>query len=83
MNDDWRLQVDPQDPGHGRALTERLEARELEHDLSNAFHDRVVVSRDDERISTLGAGIRSGRNGRPRTSPFPQATRPRSLSTKH
>ena len=57
MNDDWRLQVDPEDPGHGRALTERLEARELEHDLSNAFYDRVVVSRDDKQIF-LYAGTR-------------------------
>jgi hypothetical protein len=50
MNDDWRLQVDPEDPGHGRALTERLEARELEHDLSAAFHDRVIVSRNYDRL---------------------------------
>jgi hypothetical protein len=50
MNDDWRLQVDPQDPSHAQAVTERLQARELEHDLSNAFHDRVVVSRDGKQI---------------------------------
>ncbi len=57
MNDDWRLQVDPQDPSHAQAVTERLQARELEHDLSNAFHDRVIVSRDDKRIF-LYAGSR-------------------------
>lgn len=57
MNDEWRLQVDPRDPSHAQALTERLEARELEHDLSNAFHDRVIVSRDDDRIF-LYAGSR-------------------------
>jgi hypothetical protein len=50
MNDEWRLQIDPHDPSHARLLTERLEARELEHDLSDAFHDRVIVSRDDARV---------------------------------
>lgn len=57
MNDDWRLQVDPRDPSHAQSLTERLEARELEHDLSDAFHDRVIVTRDDARIF-LYAGTR-------------------------
>jgi hypothetical protein len=57
MNDEWRLQVDPQNPSHAQALSERLQARELEHDLSNAFHDRVIVSRDDDRIF-LYAGSR-------------------------
>jgi hypothetical protein len=57
MNDEWRLQVDPRDPSHGQALTERLEARELQHDLSDAFHDRVAVSRDDARVF-LYAGSR-------------------------
>jgi hypothetical protein len=57
MNDEWRLQVDPRDPSHAHALTERLEARELEHDLSNAFHDRVIVSRDDDTVF-LYAGSR-------------------------
>jgi hypothetical protein len=57
MNDEWRLQIDPRDPGHAHALTERLEARELEHDLSDAFHDRVIVSRDDDTVF-LYAGTR-------------------------
>ncbi|HEV7399758.1 MAG TPA: hypothetical protein VGN84_05755 [Solirubrobacterales bacterium] len=57
MNDEWRLQVDPHDPSHAKLVTERLEARELEHDLSNAFADRVIVSRDDTRVF-LYAGSR-------------------------
>jgi hypothetical protein len=57
MNDDWRLQADPHDPSHAALLTERLEARELEHDLSEAFHDRVIVSRDDATVF-LYAGSR-------------------------
>lgn len=50
MNDDWRLQVDLHEENHAQALTERLNAQQLEHDLSEAFHDRVIVTRD-------GAGV--------------------------
>lgn len=57
MNDDWRLQVDVREEGHAHALTERLDAEQLEHDLSDAFHDRVVVSRDGARVF-LYAGTR-------------------------
>lgn len=57
MNDDWRLQIDLREPGHARPLAENLEAREPEHGLSDAFHDRVVVSRDGDRVF-LYAGSR-------------------------
>jgi hypothetical protein len=57
MNDDWRLQIDLHDAKHTRPLIERLDARELEHDLSSSFHDRVIVSRNDARIF-LYAGTR-------------------------
>ncbi|HEX3609905.1 MAG TPA: hypothetical protein VHU14_09615 [Solirubrobacterales bacterium] len=57
MNDDWRLQVDFHDPGHARPLVGELTARELVHDLSDAFHDRVIVSRDGARVF-LYAGSR-------------------------
>lgn len=57
MNDDWRLQIDVGEEGHARTLTERLDAQELEHDLSEAFHDRVVVSRDGAQVF-LYAGTR-------------------------
>lgn len=57
MNDDWRLQVDLREEGRANALTERLEAQQLEHDLSTEFHDRVIVSRDGARVF-LYAGTR-------------------------
>jgi hypothetical protein len=57
MNDDWRLQVDLHDERRPSQLVERLDARELEHDLSDSFHDRVIVSRDDATIF-LYAGSR-------------------------
>ena len=57
MNDDWRLQVDFHEEKHVRRLLERLDAQELEHDLSDAFHDRVIVSRDGDHVF-LYAGTR-------------------------
>ena len=50
MNDDWRVQVDFVEEGLADALHDRLDAEELEHDLSRAFHDRVIVSRDGTTI---------------------------------
>jgi hypothetical protein len=57
MDDDWRLQVNLREEKHVRSLLEQLSARELEHDLGDAFHDRVVVSRDGNRVF-LYAGSR-------------------------
>ncbi len=50
MNDDWRLQVDFVEEGFADGLLDRLDARELEHDLSQAFHDRVIVTRDGTTV---------------------------------
>ncbi|HEY5054251.1 MAG TPA: hypothetical protein VII45_12660 [Solirubrobacterales bacterium] len=50
MNDDWRLQIDLDDEGLAGSLMEHLDARELEHDLSDAFQDRVIVSRDGAQV---------------------------------
>jgi hypothetical protein len=58
VNDDWRLQVDMAADDHAHALTERLAAQQLEHELSAAFHDRVIVSRDGARVF-LYAGTRA------------------------
>lgn len=54
MNDDWRLQVDVDQP---QSLLDSLDAAELKHDLSRAFHDRVIVSRNGDRV-LLYAGSR-------------------------
>lgn len=50
MSDDWRLRIDLHETGHAHALTERLQASELEHDLGAAFHDRVAVSSDGAEV---------------------------------
>jgi hypothetical protein len=44
VNDDWRLQIDFRDDGPLDAMQDRLDAEDLEHDLSEAFRDRVIVS---------------------------------------
>jgi hypothetical protein len=57
MNDDWRLQVDLGDESHAQKLTERLGGQQLQHDLSEAFHDRVIVTHDGATVF-LYAGSR-------------------------
>jgi hypothetical protein len=56
MNDEWRLQIDVQDDARATAIGEHLAARELEHDLSDAFEDKVIVSRDGTRLFVYGGG---------------------------
>ncbi len=48
MNDDWRLQIEAS--GAGSEMVERLGGRELEHDLEEAFDERVIVSREDDTV---------------------------------
>lgn len=50
MNDDWRVQVDFVEESFADSLHDRLDAEELEHDLSRAFQDRVIVSRNGTTI---------------------------------
>jgi hypothetical protein len=50
MNDEWRLQIDVQGEREAGSLTERLNAAELEHELSEAFHDRMIVSGEGSRV---------------------------------
>ena len=58
MNDDWRLQIDFLADGLDDALLDRLDARELEDDLSEAYHDRVIVTRNETTVF-LYAGDRT------------------------
>jgi hypothetical protein len=57
VNDDWRVQIDGREGGEATPVVAGLDAAELEHDLSDAFHDKVIVSRDDQRVF-LYAGTR-------------------------
>ena len=65
MNDEWRLQIDVQGERDAGSLTERLDAAELEHELSDAFHDRLIVSGDGAARLRLRGDPRAGR-ARPR-----------------
>lgn len=56
MNDDWRLQIDPAAGGSDAgSMVERLNAGDLEHELSDSFHDRVIVSRDGDTVFLYAA----------------------------
>jgi len=50
MNDDWRLQISPDENAHAASLVEHLDSGELQHELSDAYHDQVVVTRDGPRV---------------------------------
>jgi hypothetical protein len=63
-SDDWRLQIDFQKDGPLDALQDRLDARELEHDLSEAFHDRVIVSRNGTTLYLYAGDQRQAEKAR-------------------
>jgi hypothetical protein len=58
MSESWRLNIDLREEGHARALIDRLEAVELEHDLASSFHDRVFLERHAAEVSAY-AGDRA------------------------
>jgi hypothetical protein len=57
MDDDWRLQIDLDDPGRSGEIADHLRSADLEHELKTDFGDRVIVSNEGERIF-LYAGTR-------------------------
>jgi hypothetical protein len=50
MNDDWRVQIDAADPGQALLLVEGLGGGAPGHTLGTAFHDKVIVSREEQRV---------------------------------
>jgi hypothetical protein len=55
MNDDWRLQIDTADPGQALLLVEGIDGPGAGHTLGTAFHDRVIVSREEQRVFLYSA----------------------------
>jgi hypothetical protein len=55
MNDDWRVQIDAADAGQVLLLVEGLGGGSPGHNLGTALHDRVIVSREEERIFLYAA----------------------------
>jgi hypothetical protein len=64
MNDEWRLQIDAQDESGAASLVEKLDPKELEHELSDAFHDRVIVSRDGQRVFVYAGARKQAESAR-------------------
>lgn len=50
MNDDWRLQIDFRDEKAADAVEDQLDSEKLQHELSTAFQDRVIVSHEGATI---------------------------------
>jgi hypothetical protein len=50
MDDDWRLQIDLDDPGIGGEVADQLRSAELDHDLALDVDRRVIVSHEGARI---------------------------------
>ena len=55
MSDDWRLRVCLHEQGLVHALSERLDAHEVEHELEVSFADRVIVSSDGPELFCYAA----------------------------
>jgi hypothetical protein len=49
-NDEWRVEVQLDDPEHGFPLSERLRALDLDDEVAERLGDRVIVTRDGPRL---------------------------------
>jgi hypothetical protein len=50
MNDEWRVEIQLDDPEHGFPLSERLRALDLDDEVEARLGDRVIVTRDGPRM---------------------------------
>jgi hypothetical protein len=50
MADEWRVEIDLDDPDHGFGLGERLRARHLDDETRERLGNRVLVTRDGPRL---------------------------------
>lgn len=50
MNDEWRVEVQLQDEGHGLSLGDRLRSLDLDDQARERLGDRVIVTRDGARL---------------------------------
>jgi hypothetical protein len=49
-HDEWRVEVQLDDPEHGFPLSERLRALDLDEEVAHRLGDRVIVTRDGPRL---------------------------------
>jgi hypothetical protein len=64
MNDDWRVEIVAADPGQALLLVEGLGGGSPGHDLGTAFHDKVIVSRDENVVFLYAATRRQAEAAR-------------------
>jgi hypothetical protein len=50
VNDEWRVEVDLDDPDHGYTLGERLRSLDLDAEAANRLGRKVIVTRDGPRV---------------------------------
>jgi hypothetical protein len=50
MSDEWRVEVDLDDPDHGYTLGERLRSLDLDAEAANRLGRKVIVTRDGSRM---------------------------------
>src|SRR5690348_8496891 len=50
MADEWRVEVELREEGHGLSLGERLRSLDLDDEARKRLGDRVVVTRDGSRM---------------------------------
>jgi hypothetical protein len=49
-NDEWRVEIQLDDPEHGFPLSERLRALDIDDEVAERLGDRVIVTRDGPRL---------------------------------
>jgi hypothetical protein len=54
--DEWRVEVELDDPEHGYGLTERLRAHDIDDDARERLGDRVIVTRDGSHVFLYAGG---------------------------
>jgi hypothetical protein len=54
--DEWRVEINLDDPDHGYSLSERLRAHDLDDRARERLADRVIVTRDDAHVFLYAGG---------------------------
>lgn len=49
-NEDWRVEVELDDPAHGQSLSERLRALDLDEEAKRRLGRQVLLTREDSRL---------------------------------
>lgn len=50
MSDEWRVEVELEDEGHGLTLSDRLRSLDLDNEARKRLGERVIVTRDGSRM---------------------------------